>query len=149
MSSNEPPLWMAPIVAIGFPLVFALWWSTVVWIISRVSGWSALAAAYGTDRPLPDDHVSFASGRMRWGARYNNSLHLAATAEGLFIDVFTLFRPGHRRLFIPWEELRATDERVMFVMPALRLQNQRVPGVPLVLWSAEALSLVRARLPAA
>lgn len=38
-------------------------------------------------------------------ASYRGTLRAAGDADGLWLDVLGLFRPGHAPLFIPWDDL--------------------------------------------
>lgn len=98
------PLWLTPFIPLLVLILFSLFWCFVVWMISLIGGWQRLAKRYRAQQP--------ASGK-RWfnqygyvnRARYRNALNLATNDTGLFLETMPLFRIGHPRLFIPWQDL--------------------------------------------
>ena len=52
-------------------------------------------------------HIStLSSCRMNGFVNYNNCLTFGAGAEGLFINIFPIFRFRHPPLLIPWSEIK-------------------------------------------
>jgi len=92
-----------------FPVFFVGLWLLITTILSRVSGWPGLSAAF-PDRP-DEKLVGFgaASGRMGLGVNYNNCLVLTACRQGLRVGVWRIFGLFDRPFFVPWEQL--TTER--------------------------------------
>lgn len=111
---------MILLAVLGFLVVFPLFWSGVVFLISRLSGWATLAGRYRTDRPVG----GIAGGRIRMGvASYDRVLRLEARPEGLAMDVFVLFRPGHVPLCVPWAEVYvAGPAPLRLFTPGVRLE---------------------------
>ncbi|WP_373502918.1 hypothetical protein [Aestuariivirga sp.] len=99
----------------GFAVIFPLFWCGVVWLLSHMSGWQALARSHGAGtRPVTGVRHSLVTGMVGW-VSYRNVLTLHVAADGLFIEVMPLFRIGHPRLFIPWTEIGARrPSRVLF-----------------------------------
>lgn len=98
----DSPIWLPLLSILGFCIVFPLFWSGVVALIGLVSGWTALGREYRARTPVGG--VGVAVMRMGW-ARYKNVARIEAGPEGLGIDVFVLFRPGHPPLRIPWSDV--------------------------------------------
>lgn len=105
MDYNDAPLWPALVIVFGFIALFFLFWSSIIWLISRFGGWHRLSQRYYSTRPTTGKVWRWQYGSINW-AGYNGVLILIANPEGLFIEVPWFFSFGHNRLFIPWHEFR-------------------------------------------
>jgi hypothetical protein len=110
---NMDPAIIALIVFV--PVFLAFWYFATVFI-AVVSGWRELARVYPSEHPI----IGAAEwrnrrGRMRYGSGYNGCLNIAANAMGMQLSVWSIFRPGHPPLFIPWSEIRTEPVHGMFV----------------------------------
>jgi len=91
-------------ILIIFPIAFVGVWSFVLWILSHVGGWQALAQQYRTTRK-PTGHC-FNAEAIRLGlVNYNFISQLCSTPAGLYLSVWSIFKIGHPPLLIPWSEL--------------------------------------------
>jgi hypothetical protein len=97
------------LIPLGFLLVFPLFWSMVVWLISRF-GWAALAADYHTTQPPTGSSYSLAFARVGLG-NYRGTLNIWLNDSGIFLEPIWLFRVGHARLFLPWQEVKTLSSR--------------------------------------
>ena len=113
----------------AYIVLFAASWIAGTFLISRVSGWGALASRYRTERDLPQHRRWLQSARMRAGIGYNNILTFGSDAEGLYLRIPWLFAIGHPPLFLPWTEIQAEEsKRWLFGMVrTLRLGPDRIP----------------------
>lgn len=100
-------LWV--ILLIEFPdnvgrvlfFVFPFWMCFVFFALSKLSGWSKLAAKYGAaDRPIGET-FDFQSGKVGQ-VNCRGVLTIIVNAEGLYLETVPIFHPP---LFIPWREL--------------------------------------------
>lgn len=98
----DSQFWLPLLIILGFCIVFPIFWSGVVALIGLLSGWTALGRAYRARTPVRGDLAGTV--RVGW-ARYNNVVRMDGGPEGLGLDVFVLFRPGHPPLRIPWDEV--------------------------------------------
>jgi hypothetical protein len=104
MSVEEAsPDWTFFFVVVTFAIIFPLFWCGVIWLISQLSGWGALAQRYRTQQTPMGKRWSWQYGMIGW-AGYNGILLLTANADGLFMETMWLFRFGNPRLFIPWRD---------------------------------------------
>lgn len=107
MPESDPadmPVWAILLIPIGFAIVFPLFWCFIMWINSRVSGWSRLADYYRSDTQDPPGKV-FDSVHGRVGlVSYRGVLQCVAVENGLYIQPGFLFKFAHPMLFIPWTE---------------------------------------------
>lgn len=122
-------------VVMLFAIVFPIFWASVIWLISQLSGWGRLARRYRALQPASGQRWSWQYGMIGW-AGYNGVLNLTANAEGLFMETLWLFGFGHPRLFIPWQEFHEAKVNHFF----FRRQVRAKIGYP---------SLATVRLPAA
>lgn len=99
----------AIVLAIFLP-IFAAWFCFVSFILSRMSGWAALARRYPCPAAPNCTLHSFQSGRLG-SVRYNSSLDVGLSVSGLYLRVFPLFRFGHPPLLIPWSELNGLRQK--------------------------------------
>lgn len=115
--TSEPidaPVWLAVAIVGGFVIFFPLMWCFVVWLLSQVGGWSALAQRYAAgDRPVSGEAHKSVTG-MVGATSYRNILTLHLNEDGFFIEPMALFRIAHPRLFIPWQEV--TDRSIVTLL---------------------------------
>ncbi len=102
----------------------------VSFLISRVSGWSALANFYRSSGEFLGQVWRFQSGQFRWHMGYNNCLTIGANASGLYLSTFFILRIGHPSLFIPWSDVSATLQK-SFWGRYLEFRFSQAPNIPL------------------
>ncbi|WP_254507375.1 hypothetical protein [Anatilimnocola floriformis] len=88
-------------------LAFALWWCFIIWVISFIGGWRALAKRFGVRQLPPGKKYHLQSAAFSKGGlpcNYGNCLTMIVAEQGLGIAIFPAFRPGHPPLLIPWSE---------------------------------------------
>src|SRR5215469_12145230 len=97
--NQHPALFVA-----GILLYILVFWIFVVNMVALASGWKLLTKRFRAQSSFlgPEWKWQYASIR---GAGYNGCLIVGADSTGLFLDVMAIFHPGHRALFIPWEEI--------------------------------------------
>ena len=106
LAQNNPELFTLIIVSI-----FPIFWCSICYIISRLSGWSKIAAEYPRMQdPFSGNRFRFRS--MRLGlANYNNCVSFTVAPQGLFISVMPFFRVGHPPVMIPWSIFSNVEEK--------------------------------------
>lgn len=81
--------------------------AALLFLISRGSGWSALADTYPAQGDRPRALVWLGYGVFRGWIGYNGGLVVAADERGLYISAMPIVLSFcHRPIFIPWRELR-------------------------------------------
>ena len=90
------------LIPLFFLIAFSGMWMGVIWFISRF-GWVGLASFWRTTDIPTGMLYSSASGRIV--ARYNHVLQIWLDDKGLFLEPIWLFKIGHERLLIPWEDV--------------------------------------------
>jgi hypothetical protein len=109
-------------------------------IVSKLSGWDALARTYGMPQPFSGKRFRLCSVRMRFGASYNNCVTFGSDSAGLHIWIWPIFRVGHPPLFIPWEDISFGEKRGR-IRKLVRLQFMRCPSVPFMIFESLAEKL--------
>jgi len=115
-----------------FPVYFAALWFFILWILSLTSGWRRLASRYHHPQDFQGDFLRFQSARMNW-VNFSSVLNLGLNERGLYLAPMALFRPFHKPLFIPWEEIIAQPSKISLVQ-GYQLQFRSAPGVHLKLY---------------
>lgn len=109
------------LVIAGFAILFPLFWMAIVYLISRVGGWSELAARFGHDGPVTGDVFKWCSARLRVACNYSNCLTVTVCDEGIHIRTLVFFKVGHPPLFIPWTAVRDLKVRRYWRYSSARL----------------------------
>jgi hypothetical protein len=73
------------------------------------------------------------SARMRWSSHYGTCLNVGADAAGLKLSIFSLLRPAHPPLFIPWGEISVARRRNFLLIRQVKLLLGREERIPLVI----------------
>jgi hypothetical protein len=109
-AQTDAPPWLTAAIIIGFPLVFIPLWCGIVFMLSRISGWSAIAARFpGSPNPTGTrfDGVTGTVGIIS----YRNVMTVHIAPDGLHVVPWKVFTIGHAPIFIPWGEIRNATER--------------------------------------
>ncbi|HPR54908.1 MAG TPA: hypothetical protein PLV84_07250 [Deltaproteobacteria bacterium] len=112
--------------------LFVILWFAVMYAISRIGGWSALAAHYRESTPYQGRTFRFQSASLRWMMGYNNCLAFGPGQGGLHISVAFPLRIAHPPLLIPWSEIRAERFHGR-IMKGYRLRFTRCPDIPFII----------------
>jgi hypothetical protein len=131
------------LIILGFFVIFPLFWSAIVFLISRIGGWGSMAESYPYREPLAANCFSLQSAILRFSSSYNGVLKICADEQGVYFSVLFLFRPGHSPFFVPWEEITGTKKIYTFY-PVVDLRFQRTPNLPFRLYKRSADRLVEA-----
>ena len=113
----------------AFVLLFPVWWAFVCWLIAVLDGWQKLANRY-EDHQVPDDMHRVSSAKLAWSG-YKNVLKIGSSPRGLHLAVIWLFRPGHRPMCVPWDQVEdlGTKKLIFLEMRRLRLAGGPVLSV--------------------
>ena len=84
-------------------------WLGINILISRSSGWHALARKYRTYNPPPKNTKKF-QGATIGIARYNGVLGIGYDDTNLYLDTFILFSFAHPPLRIPLSDIRLSKK---------------------------------------
>jgi hypothetical protein len=94
---------------------FVLVWCATCWLVAWGSGWRALGGRFSRQNE-PCGQTRSAGGwftriYLRFWTKYTGAVRMVAAADGLYLSVFFLLRPGHPPLCIPWEQIRIQHTR--------------------------------------
>ncbi len=120
------------LILMAFPIYFIALWCFILWLISLSSGWNKLAARYDDPNDFQGKTLRFQSARLNW-SNYSNILQLGLTERGLHLVPMILFRPFHRPLFIPWEEIVAQPIQQTLIH-GYQLSFRSAPGIKMTLF---------------
>jgi hypothetical protein len=108
--------------------------------MSKTGGWKKLAGVYQTQSPFAGPRLLFRY--LRCGGReYAACLTVGYAPNGLSLSMtLPIFRFGHPRLFVPWEDIQSVPAEYLFLDRA-ELSFKRVPGVTIQISRRTALLL--------
>ena len=101
---------MQAAIPIVIAIVFAGFWCFVIFMMSLLGGWAALARNYRAVEIPEGKRFLFQSASMG-SVNYGSCLTVVVGSAGLYLKVFPLFRFGHPPLLIPWTDLHDLRER--------------------------------------
>ena len=117
----DPSPWFFAGILIGFPIAFVAIWRFVCWLLSTIGGWGRLAQRFATQQPPSGQCFSSQIG-MVGVASYKYVLKICTSPAGLYLDVFPLFRIGHRPLLIPWSEIHNVTSCLSIFVDSVSLE---------------------------
>ena len=113
---NQPaPVWL-PFAIIGaFCIGFPLFWMTIVTLIGKLGGWSGIAKVFPYDPSIPEPPGwhSWTSGSIGLTS-YRSTMSVGPSEKGLHLSTVTLFRAGHPRVFVPWDQMEVSPPEDWF-----------------------------------
>jgi len=86
---------------IAFSVVFVLFWAGIVFLISRLSGWSNLAKEFPAPEDVDGRVFNWCSARLRMFVNYSNCLTVIVSSAGIYLEPMIFFRIGHKPILIP------------------------------------------------
>lgn len=122
------------IAALAIPLALVaavLLWLGISYALSFVGGWTVLGDGYPT-RPCAETRdlgtSSLTLDRGFIVVNYNRSVRFTICAEGLGMEVSSLFRKGHPPVLIPWSEVESCESKKLLTGEgtAITLKGHRV-----------------------
>jgi hypothetical protein len=113
----NPTILPLPIYFI-LPLFIVCIWILALTFSSVLSGWSTLANHFRSDLDPSGETLTatplFYTVYLRYWTHYSGIVRIVSAADGLYLSVFLLFRPGHPPLRIPWNEIQFSQTRYFF-----------------------------------
>jgi hypothetical protein len=91
-------------------IAFLAMWIGVMALLAYMSGWWKLAAVYRAQRP-PSGRCFLLAGGKVGDVWYRGCLTVYASAEGLYLSVWPIFRFREPPLLIPWSDIRNRREK--------------------------------------
>lgn len=110
------------------PVAIVLWWCFIMWTVSHLCGWSALARHYRAEESFRGSRFHFRSGKIGSG-NYNACLTVGANSDGLSLAVIFPFRVAHPPLFIPWTDLNPQVKHHWIAGASLVFEVAKTPHV--------------------
>lgn len=105
----------------AFTVVFALFWSLIVFVIAHTGGWAGLAKAYPANRKPEGRTWNWRTIRFGLFGNYRNSVDVTLSDAGLHMYPIFVFRIGHKPILIPWTAVSDAHRRDLWFSPTLTL----------------------------
>jgi hypothetical protein len=143
--------WSMPLGPLWFILLFAGMWLLITGLLSRVSGWSSLAAQFRATQPTGGENFGFVSGSMGkkgFPVGYRNCLSVSVSERGFGLAMLFLFRFRSPPLFIPWSQVESVGEKkLLFVRHVVVCLRDQWPAISLQGAAGKRVQEVYAKLP--
>lgn len=112
---------------------FTFFWCLIAFVLSRMSGWATLAAAYPAGEVLsPNTRWRWQSALMNANTKYNASLTVVADPQAVHVSVMALLNVGHRPFTVPWQDIHA-EMRQLFLIQRVALTFIKAPTVTMLI----------------
>ena len=110
-----------------------LGWFAIVGELSFSGGWNRLARGYRDDMSeMTVGHTwGMQSLSLRGWCGYNNCIVIEATERGVKVRPWTIMRPGHPPLFLPFDEMIMAKSRTLLGVRLKQVRMQKEPGISL------------------
>jgi hypothetical protein len=123
---------MQTLIFLIFILVWAIGWFFSSWVISRLSGWTALAQAYPVLSVTGGQRWYFQSATLKHGFSFGPSLKVCANQHGISLSALFPFRFGQPPFFVPWEDIHGKEtKKGLFTFVELRCK--KAPSIPVTI----------------
>ena len=109
---------MEEFLDIFFGLLFIFWWFVCLKLLSGKTGWETLAGRY--------EFKGKFNGNLLRCEGPGRSTHIGANEEGLYFARVFPFRPFHKTLLVPWQEIKPERSRYL-VRKGYKLMFPEVP----------------------
>jgi len=110
MDSNSESFFVLFIIFVCVDLFIAIWLG-MLFLISRLGGWSKLYKAYKFPDRVQKPFLTRKFQSMQIGlSNYNGVMTLSYHPEGLGVEVMILFRFQHPKILIPWREIKLKEK---------------------------------------
>ena len=122
----------------SFLIFFPLLWSSVVMMISAISGWMKLGSVYKSDIPMQGKKIWVGVLSMGFKgffkSQYNNLVRVSCDRDHLYMGVLLPFRMGHPTLNIPFSDMAVVDAKpTIWGTKRKTLKTERVPDIEILL----------------
>jgi hypothetical protein len=97
-------------LVIAFVVLVPAMWFGIISLLSQLSGWERLAAAYRAEWPPSGERFILEWAKVG-GVYYGRCLTVYRAPEGIYLSIWPIFRFRQPPLFIPWSELRNRREK--------------------------------------
>ena len=94
-----------PLLDSLFGLLFIFWWFVCLKCLSKSSGWEALAQKY--------EYKGKFNGKLLRCHGLGGGTHIGANEDGLYLAVLFVFRPFHKPLLVPWQDIKAARKKFL------------------------------------
>lgn len=118
------------LIALGFFIIFPLFWCFVVFLVSRLSGWAKLAMEYPDEPRIRGETFTFSTASIRFISNYANCLNITVADKGVRMEQFMFFKIGHDPIFIPWSAVTKVKVENVFLYQQTHVYVASARGHP-------------------
>jgi|GEM_PF-1181564 hypothetical protein len=91
--------------------LFIVIWLTMLFLVSRLGGWSKLHKAYHFPSRIGNPFLVKSFQSIQLGvSNYNGIMTLSYYPEGIGMEVMILFRFQHPKILIPWKDIKLKEK---------------------------------------
>lgn len=105
---------MVPVIAVLSVLMFIAFWIGLTSFIAMMAGWYRLMHRFPDQKEDALLKLTWQSGLMGPGVRYNNALRFSACDHGLRLGLPKLFGLFTRDVYVPWTDVKVRSYRRYF-----------------------------------
>ncbi len=111
--------WQVWLVIAAFLIITPIFWTRIIYLMARLSGWLELAKLYPGPASMQGEVCRYSSARFRMFVSYNRNLTITLSPAGIHIRPMMLFRTRHMPLLIPWEAVIKLEQKGLALFPML------------------------------
>jgi len=117
------------LLPLAFPLFFAGMWVGISALLSRLSGWNALAKRYPAAAEPEGERVVWTSAQIG-GVSFRSCLNATLAPAGLYLAPARLFRLFMPPVLVPWSDIRfeGFTKVLFFELACFRLGGETGPS---------------------
>lgn len=111
--------WQVWLVIAAFLLIIPVFWTRVIYLMARLSGWLELAKLFPGPGVIQGEVHRYSSARFRMFVGYNRNLTVTLSPRGIHMRPMLLFRTRHEPLLIPWDAVIGLEQKGLSLFPML------------------------------
>jgi hypothetical protein len=109
------------LIVAAYVVVFVIFWSGVVYLISRTSGWARLSEEYPAIGRVQGSAHNWSSARFRMLSSYSYCLSIIIAPTGIYMEPMIFLRIGHSPIFIPREAIQNLEHGKSLIFRSVKL----------------------------
>lgn len=98
-----------------FLFFFVGLWLTVLFLLTKLSGWDKLAEVYGDRQPFQGKVFHFCSAYIG-SVHYKSVINIGVSEAGLYLNPLMIFRLSYPPVLIPWNQINGFEEKSFWLM---------------------------------
>lgn len=132
--------------SLPFIVGFLIFWLSICFFLSRLSGWASLASHYARERPPTGKKYYMQSMGSGYSAfflvNYSSCLTIHISEDSLFLKTWWMFKISHTPLEIPHKDITVVPAKFLFFKYS-KLTLKRTPKVKVHLYGGASHHLLQ------